>query len=423
MTPPVTRSNETNKNNTNKNPKAAPNNNIAPRLQEIYSEMRTRQRNAILKAGSMRSDPFFSLSQSRRDDDRRCLAISSVIDEGVDCHWTDAYRRLEKSIKAEFSGLLFSQKVDGDAGVWGQLHWTLMQLVGFPDYDVGEEERYRSEEYLDCIRDSLNIGGMDCAITIKYIGVIVVSTGLLMVGVPSLDINEARDTLRDKLRERGFLLKEPFLNDIVHSTLFRVTDDKSCDQADLHLRLLELAKEFENVHLGTVTLKKFQVGPASWRMLRSEVKEDTPPYLQWELAHNTPRQEYCDNLECTRACYTISGASGANLAKEIKSVLNHADSNASGTSSSNDNNIKIVSPAKNDSPALSAISSSLKTDDYNVNTTLFDSTVPLDDKDLLDDDRAATLTGAGGLALAQELQKKLQDEKRILESLYFTDYF
>ena len=38
-------------------------------------------------------------------------------------------------------------------------------------------------------------------------------------------------------------------------------------------------------------------------------------------------------------------------------------------------------------------------------------------------DSAATISGAAGLALAQELQKKLQEEQRALDRMYYTDFY
>eukprot|EP00978_Attheya_sp_CCMP212_P034739 scaffold147223_cov60-Attheya_sp.AAC.3 len=126
-----------------------------------------------------------------------------------------------------------NKRADGTtATAAGQLHWTVLQLVGFADYemhvakalgsdadtdtdtdDAGKDDSEEENcpfytQYLDCVQDSLAVGGLDQAITITYIGVIAVSTGLLMVGVPSKDsmyINDARDLLRDMLQRRDIV--------------------------------------------------------------------------------------------------------------------------------------------------------------------------------------------------------------------------
>lgn len=466
----------------------------AAKLREIYDEMRIRQRKAITSQGTMRSDPYFipdakltanpnavpSDALSARDvsvDDRRCLAISSVIDDAVDCRWTDAFHDLQKRLKEEFSayGLTFSQHPPRVGG--GQLHWTLMQLVGFPDYDAevfsmsepsggGDDTTtgstpsvYLTPNYLNCVQDSLTVGGLDTGIHITYVGVVLVATGLLMVGVPSLDINEARDVVRSRLSENNLPLKEPFVNDIVHSTLYRVAGDAADMPSDLHVRLMNLAKEYENVDLGTVVLNKFQVGPASWRVLSHEV-ESTPPARKWELPVETPSESFNENVLSERG-YTVSGASGAKLAKELRQVLSRQTSEVDdrvgqvvvdsglplrppmppGGEDGEDE--KVGSPEKTTSrrtaPALGAVGSGLdemkyvhehvreRIDTLNVRDSVLQAppTRAVEEGILMGgvQDNAATISGAAGLALAQELQKKLLEEQRALDRMYYQDFY
>ena len=315
----------------------------------IYSEMRARQQKAIETAGgSMKADSFFSFvhlsnnssqnfpssnshpyvpsllsstsskhdkgkeekavqGKANKHDSRRCLAISSIIhkDHCARMDWTPAFLELQGRL-SKLPGLHFVEDSENfqlgiNAECFGQLHWTLMQLVGFNDYSdqvekpasVGQSPFLQSK-YLDIVQSSLFQGGLDCTITIEFIGVIAVSTGLLMVGIPSIDINDARDNVRNNLKKNDVPLLEPFINDIVHSTLFRVvsTDDSDnneeqdieaiVDQNELSQELLDISRTYETVSLGKVSLSKFQIGPASWRMLASEIKE-TPPLREWKL--------------------------------------------------------------------------------------------------------------------------------------------
>lgn len=190
-------------------------------LREIYNEMRTRQLKAIQNAGTLRSDSFFvpdaqvhdntkkqchthksihlvegdaAISDKELDkDERRCLAVSSIISEkNVEyVKWTPAYHELMNLLKSEFAeyGLVFEMSPPKVGG--GQLHWTLLQLVGFADYetevmnkhdkdnqnDNKEKTEYLSEDYVNMVEDSLRVGGLDHGIQIKYVGVILVSTG------------------------------------------------------------------------------------------------------------------------------------------------------------------------------------------------------------------------------------------------------
>lgn len=333
------------------------------KLDEIYREMRHLQVSAIRKAG-MRTDPnflpdnkiFYTSTTSAADssesnaqsssltvDKRRCLAVSAIMDNSnhAQCSWTNEYHVLQKRLKEEFGdyGLIFQEEPPELGG--GQLHWTLMQLIGFADYgehittslDNSSSEPpssiYLSSEYLDCVQDSLTVGGLDAAMHFHYFGVIAVATGLLMIGLPSVDINETRDIVRSRLKQQNMPLLEPFVNDIVHSTLFRVAGDPSEIPHDLHIKILKLADEFKDVFLGTETLSKFQIGPASSRLLKNEI-DDTPPIREWRLPSESSIRNYnvsIMNEEETsgRTCYTVSGALGFNLAKEVRNLLYRQD--------------------------------------------------------------------------------------------------
>lgn len=438
------------------------------KLHEIYNEMRSRQKKAILQANGMRSDPYFipdnkvqkkisldgnssdhisaSLSGDVSVDRRRCFAVSAIIDNdstNVTCSWNEKYFELHNRLKHEFGdyGFTFSQEPPLVGG--GQLHWTLMQLVGFSHYsqhvlnqdetESGVESTFLSSEYLDCIQDSLTVGGLDTAIHMHYVGVIAVSTGLLMIGVPSIDINETRDVVRSRLKQQNLPLMEPFVNDIVHSTLFRVAGDSKDIPSDLHHRILKLAEEYKDVSLGTAVLSKFQIGPASWRLLKNEI-EDTPPVRQWVLPVVTP----CENYNATivteengmgRECFTISGASGNNLAKEVRSFLNKQDSRSDHTDFSMQQPLLSISPNGSQN---SWRMKNMKIDVHEVRERIDgvhvrDSVPRVSDNGQSDgymlENSSFTLTGIGGANLALELKKKLDEEQKLMDNAYYTDFY
>lgn len=437
------------------------------KLHEIYNEMRSRQKKAILQANGMRSDPYFipdnkvqqlsldgtlsdhisaSLSGDVSVDKRRCFAVSAVIDNdstNVTCSWNEKYFELHNRLKQEFGdyGLIFSQEPQLVGG--GQLHWTLMQLVGFSHYSqhvLNEDETesevestFLSSEYLDCIQDSLTVGGLDTAIHMHYVGVIAVSTGLLMIGVPSLDINETRDVVRSRLKQQNLPLMEPFVNDIVHSTLFRVAGDSKDIPSDLHHRILKLAEEYKDVSLGTAVLSKFQIGPASWRLLKNEI-EDTPPVRQWALPVVTPCEQYNATIITEedgmgRECFTVSGASGNNLAKEVRNFLNRQDSRSDHPDFSMQQ--PLLSMSHNDSQN-SWIMKNMKNDVHEVRERIDgvhvrDSVPRVSDNGQSEgymlENSSFTLTGIGGANLALELKKKLDEEQKMMDNAYYTDFY
>jgi len=200
----------------------------ASQLRSVYAEMRDRQRKAITKEAKMRGDSFFS--EVDVVDERRCLAISALLtdsdsdsDRDSDtnkCCWNENFSTLMKRLKDEFGHDCMVYSPCPKKGE-GQLHWTLLQLVSFNDYEEemnGENSRdiYKSENYLTAIQDSLNVGGLDSEMEIDYVGIVVVSTGILMVGYPSKAINNSRDELRRRMKRDNLPIKEPFVNDIVH---------------------------------------------------------------------------------------------------------------------------------------------------------------------------------------------------------------
>lgn len=249
-------------------------------LEPIYDEMRSRNQITIKEGQQMRSDEFFCEKRSRTDDDRRCLAVSAIIDDKVHCEWSSSFAALQNELTTDFpNDLHFGQSTSEE--IHGQLHWTLIQLVGFADFEAEvqrENSPYAGVEYLDCVEKSLADGGLDAELRIHFIGVIAVSTGLLMIGVPErVDMNQARDHLRQQLNENGLPIKEPFCNDIVHCTLFRVLKDEPL----LYQRMLDIADRYKSAYLGNCVLNRFRVGPASWRMCPT--KDDLNPWRSWVL--------------------------------------------------------------------------------------------------------------------------------------------
>jgi hypothetical protein len=206
---------------------------------------------------------------------------------------------------------------------------------------------------------------------------------------------------------------EPFCNNIVHSTLFRVTKDDTHHDSDddLHVRLLSLAKEYEEAYLGTVTLDKFQVGPASWRMRPDEMQE-TPPWRTWTLPQVHPAN--AKNAHEPRLCYTVSGAAGDTLAKEILQVVINNNNNNDGGGDGAQNpvdSILLQQPITIDSTSTHTNDD----DDSNDPTPIVDYTIT----------NAATLTGAGGLLLAQEVERimvKDTPDAPVLDDAYFKDF-
>jgi len=87
-------------------------------------------------------------------------------------------------------------------------------------------------------------------------------------------------------------LKEPFLNDIVHSTILRVCggDGKGPKMEEI----LRIAEEFKDIYLGDAYVDELNVGEASWRMMDDELSR-TPPMWSWKLQGEV--EDDMDNAE------------------------------------------------------------------------------------------------------------------------------
>ena len=196
---------------------------------------------------------------------------------------------MKARLGADFGGnddfVLFDDNPAGDEAGQprrGRLHWTLMQLISFADYPPTKGGR-ASAAYGQAIERALDIHG---PFTIQYHGIIAVGTGLVAVGVCDIDINAIRDKLRQELTEAaaqdgGYAFGEPFVNNIVHSTLLRFSGGAGSGEAAE--KVLAVAREFEAVPLGVGQVGALQVGEASWRMMETELAE-TPPVHKWQLA-------------------------------------------------------------------------------------------------------------------------------------------
>jgi hypothetical protein len=218
-----------------------------------------------------------------------------------------------------------------------------------------------------------------------------------------------------------------------------------------------------NLHLGSVILSNFQIGPASWRVLKSEM-EATPPLRTWNLPVLTSTENYHATVltDGSRECYTVSGASGVNLAKELKQVLlsrqdssnTNNDLELSNTSPNNDDNnnnnnsvtnnketddiisqefyqmkndiINMTNQIANtdievmtrDSSLFQMFSNNQETQNNNTTSTTDSSNIPLQENP-----SSHTLTGIGGAKLALELRKKLEEEQKLLDKLYYSDFY
>ena len=259
----------------------------------IYDEMRSRNFANIISPGMPTLAVDNNISAQNGTDKRRCLSLYAFPKVELSSGGTEFVSALNNSFGSDPDVVLYSPSPPedgsklklGDAkasgmGVWGKLHWTLMQIQGFADWDgVHSATAKDTENFGRTIESYFPHSKM---IKIRMCGVIAVRTGLVIVGIPDTDINDTRDKCRKRMHENPPLypLKEPFLNDIVHSTVLRVCGgDGTGPKTE---QILQIAQDFKNVYLGDAYVDKLNVGEASWRMMDEELSR-TPPMWTWKL--------------------------------------------------------------------------------------------------------------------------------------------
>ena len=119
-----------------------------------------------------------------------------------------------------------------------------------------ETENFNIERHRDDILNSIPM------INIEWIEIICIETGIIMLGIPSIDVNQIRNLIINK-----YSFKEPYLNNIVHSTLLRFRTTLSKERLDdLKFKIRDI-KNF-----GKTTIDRFYFDKASWLMNHFKTK-------------------------------------------------------------------------------------------------------------------------------------------------------
>lgn len=126
------------------------------------------------------------------------------------------------------------------------IHSTLIQLVGFNDIKTnGLLNGKDLEKYKEICRN-ININPF----AIYYRRLALTDKGIIMLGYPSININEKRDLLKNEIKK----------NNIVHSTILRFTDKLTKEEINT---LSQIIQEFENHFLLDVYISKLTLGYGS----------------------------------------------------------------------------------------------------------------------------------------------------------------
>jgi hypothetical protein len=203
-------------------------------MEGIYEEMIARNAREIDEKGYLFDDKL------RGDDTRRCFAIFS---DNMTFNLEPSYYNIIDDFSEH---CCYTPPPSSDA----TLHFTLFQVIPFAEFDGAPQ----SLDYLSVIRQ-IPIEPF----TITYRHLIPTRNGILMAGYPSIDVNELRDRIRKKFAEEGLPLREPYHQNIVHSTVVRYTS--------VPKKTITPQTSF----FGTGHVSAFKIGVVGWKVIDSEI--------------------------------------------------------------------------------------------------------------------------------------------------------
>lgn len=221
----------------------------------IYDEMTQRNRLLIAEEGFSHDPALLA-----KEDMRRCLALYSF---GT-YHPSHNMMRLREFDK---EGFIYEWDPNVAKDV-PRFHHTFLQLVTF-----GHEVIYQTYMQDPAFKEAL-VSYMSSfpVYTIHYTRLVAVPTGVILVGIPSVDLNALRDELRWHMVSRGFPVIEAYTNNIAHGTLLRLHSPLSPKRQK---QLLDLVDSLNAActDYGSLVVSDLLCSLASWKMTREEVVE------------------------------------------------------------------------------------------------------------------------------------------------------
>ncbi|KAJ3349653.1 hypothetical protein HDU91_006364 [Kappamyces sp. JEL0680] len=229
-------------------------------LYGVYEEMRARQAQDLATTGEVFVDGAI---QAPLVDQRRCVALYSFYDNWVP---TSDFSVLQASLQLAFAQQNIYSVEQSASNV---LHFTVMQILGFDQY----QERVEEFESQRCVYEQIIKAVLSKYLPFKitFRGLMAIKSGLVMVGYPSLDVTSTiRRELEDLFHSNGLFYRK-YTNNIVHSTIVRC----STPEPGLAKRLVEFAALHQDTYFGEATIGCFELGHSSWRMQAKELAKNT----------------------------------------------------------------------------------------------------------------------------------------------------
>lgn len=222
-------------------------------MKAIYDEMQQRQALQI-KVEGYTFDPLLN-----GENHQRCFAAYTLCNY-ENLYTTGSFDHLVGTLEQVFgvNQVMYRLRSGQNAAIFGQLHMTLMQLVGFNVYGtIPIPEDY--SEVLESI-----ILRVVRPFEVHFNRIIVTRGSVLLVGHPTTSLNHARDDIRKALARIDYPLYEPYRNDIAHMTLVRFANPLSDDQVVFLKQISTLFKDGRTYAKMSVSVVDISV--ASWKM-------------------------------------------------------------------------------------------------------------------------------------------------------------
>ncbi len=125
------------------------------------------------------------------------------------------------------------------------------------------------------------VNGIPC-FDIVFDQLVVTPSSILILGLPSADVNTFRVRLRHEMSRAGLLVAEPYKMDIVHATLVRFTEPLSQSQVE---SLVKTVKSFDRKFLGKLVVDHYSVGPATGKMQPGELGAQAKSTAKTQLSN------------------------------------------------------------------------------------------------------------------------------------------
>lgn len=177
----------------------------------------------------------------------------------------------------------------------GRLHQTLLQ---FESFDVAptlaSDEIKQTQSIVAKVLEGLAEG-----VRIQYRGIVWTRTGLALAGYPTDPddypaIMKLRAHIRKALEAKGLPFSAPYHNDILHATLLRWTRPPS---TVLVAKLQEEIVRWSECDFGSLQIREWLVGKATWRMLDNERSDMYKISVYTFIAHRGNLDGPCPQTE------------------------------------------------------------------------------------------------------------------------------